>query len=69
MSASCNRIATTAVIWPNGQRLVCCFRCYAKALEVGGALGMVIVADELRDGESHCTQNVRDPLPSKEPTR
>lgn len=57
-TVQCNHPAVTAAMWPNGQRLVLCATCYPWALKVAGALGMGLMTDELRDGETVCTQKV-----------
>ena len=55
----CNHPAITAATWATGQRLVLCDSCYKQALWIAGAMGVPLPTDELRDGETHCTQNVK----------
>ena len=52
MSIQCEQPAVTAATWINGQRLVLCMECYAKASQVANALGMALVVDALRDEET-----------------
>lgn len=58
MSVPCNHPAVTAAMWATGQRLVLCEACYRHALNVTRAMGFPLNTDDLRDGETKCTQNV-----------
>lgn len=55
----CNHPAVTAAMWCNGQRLVLCATCYKQATGIAMALGVPLMADDLRDGETACTQKVK----------
>lgn len=55
----CGWTAISAAHWVDGKRLILCAKCYGKAHHVARALGVSLAVDELRDGETVCTQRVR----------